>query len=156
MITQGILLLTTFIAMHFLLYSDLTSPLGLVYFTNLIWLLSTSLYLTVVFTTPGYISPDPNLMFSTILLQSHTSSDLADLRTRLCFVCEVIKPERSRHCYQCKRCVHRFDHHCPWLNTCVGIKNHNLFVGYLAAVTGYLVCVMGVSGWCLIHLYAGD
>lgn len=49
----------------------------------------------------------------------------------LCPECNVIRSGRSRHCIICQRCIDRYDHHCPWINNCVGIKNHNLFMVYL-------------------------
>lgn len=51
--------------------------------------------------------------------------------TELCPDCETIRTARSRHCSVCHRCVERFDHHCPWINNCVGVKNHNVFLIYL-------------------------
>lgn len=53
--------------------------------------------------------------------------------TLLCPDCETIRTMRSRHCSVCHRCVERFDHHCPWINNCVGIKNHNYFLLYIIA-----------------------
>ena len=50
---------------------------------------------------------------------------------QLCPSCQIIRTPRSRHCIVCHRCVERFDHHCPWINNCVGIGNHNYFLGYL-------------------------
>lgn len=32
-----------------------------------------------------------------------------------------------------------FDHHCPWINNCVGSKNHPLFLVFLVATTFNLV-----------------
>ena len=49
---------------------------------------------------------------------------------QLCPNCEVIRTSRSRHCSVCNKCVERFDHHCPWLNNCVGVRNHNYYLGY--------------------------
>lgn len=42
------------------------------------------------------------------------------------------QPLRARHCRECRRCVRRYDHHCPWMENCVGERNHPLFVAYLA------------------------
>ncbi|XP_045144491.1 palmitoyltransferase ZDHHC12 isoform X2 [Echinops telfairi] len=42
------------------------------------------------------------------------------------------QPLRTRHCQECRRCVRRYDHHCPWMENCVGERNHPLFVAYLA------------------------
>lgn len=38
---------------------------------------------------------------------------------------------RARHCKSCNRCVRRYDHHCPWIENCVGEKNHRVFMLYL-------------------------
>ena len=51
--------------------------------------------------------------------------------TQLCPDCVTIRTSRSRHCSVCGHCIERFDHHCPWINNCVGLKNHNAFFMYL-------------------------
>jgi len=66
---------------------------------------------------------------------------------QLCPDCEVIRTPRSRHCGICDQCVERYDHHCPWLNTCVGVGNHTIFIffifflmitlGHILALTSY-------------------
>jgi hypothetical protein len=53
--------------------------------------------------------------------------------TQLCPECQTLKTIRSRHCSVCHTCVERFDHHCPWINNCVGVKNHNWFILYITA-----------------------
>ena len=52
----------------------------------------------------------------------------------LCIQCQVIKTSSCRHCYECGHCVERFDHHCPWLNTCIGLTNHNIYFAYLLVI----------------------
>ena len=62
--------------------------------------------------------------------QDEISSSM-DLETRICSICDIYKPPRSKHCYICHRCVARFDHHCPLIGNCIGIKNHRLFYWFL-------------------------
>jgi len=52
----------------------------------------------------------------------------------LCPECEVVRTPRSRHCSVCNVCVERFDHHCPWINNCVGIKNHCDFMVFITSL----------------------
>lgn len=54
------------------------------------------------------------------------------------------QPLRARHCRDCRRCVRRYDHHCPWMENCVGERNHPLFLAYLA-----LQLVVLLWGLCL-------
>lgn len=56
----------------------------------------------------------------------------------LCADCEVVRTDRSRHCSICNKCVERFDHHCPWINNCVGINNHGVFMSFLMSMLGLL------------------
>ena len=71
---------------------------------------------------PGYINKQ-GIEFISLLKVFDGSS--------LCPLCEIIKTGRSRHCTQCDKCIERFDHHCPWLNTCIGLHNHNLYLVYV-------------------------
>lgn len=64
----------------------------------------------------------------------------------LCPECEIIRTPRSRHCNICNRCVERFDHHCPWINTCVGVKNHHYFLTFLVSVLALLIIVLVTMG----------
>eukprot|EP00808_Paulinella_micropora_P010308 g60341.t1 len=62
---------------------------------------------------------------------------------RFCRKCNVVKPMRAHHCSVCKRCVLKMDHHCPWVNACVGWRNHKHFLLFLfhlnAASLFYLI-----------------
>lgn len=52
----------------------------------------------------------------------------------ICAHCCLVKPKRSRHCDVCGLCVSVYDHHCPWINNCVGTKNHVYFLGYVISI----------------------
>lgn len=38
--------------------------------------------------------------------------------------------------------MERFDHHCPWVNNCVGTKNHHYFILFLVSVAVLLLTVI--------------
>ena len=48
-----------------------------------------------------------------------------------CAFCEIVRSSSTRHCVICNRCVERYDHHCPWIDNCVGVRNHNYFLALL-------------------------
>ncbi|KAG0242366.1 hypothetical protein BGW41_004377 [Actinomortierella wolfii] len=51
-----------------------------------------------------------------------------------------------RYCQKCnsscKRCVLKMDHHCPWLNNCVGHKNHKAFYLFVLWTAVYCVTIV--------------
>lgn len=60
-----------------------------------------------------------------------------------CVQCDTFRPKRAHHCKTCRACVLDMDHHCPWVNNCVGRRNHKffiLFVGY-----AWLACIWSVT-----------
>lgn len=62
-----------------------------------------------------------------------------------CKSCRGYKAPRSHHCVICGRCVLKMDHHCPWLNSCIGHKNHTYFVYFLITTTlgiGYAIPII--------------
>lgn len=79
-------------------------------------------FLMCSFRDPGYLKND-RVEFLRLLEQFDP--------THLCPDCFTIRTIRSRHCSVCHRCVERFDHHCPWINNCIGIRNHNYFLAYI-------------------------
>lgn len=54
---------------------------------------------------------------------------------------------RSKHCQACQHCVRRYDHHCPWIENCVGERNHRWFVLYLAVQLLVLLWGMHIAWW---------
>lgn len=49
----------------------------------------------------------------------------------LCNKCKTSKPSRTHHCSVCGKCVLKMDHHCPWINNCLGMRNHSYFLLFL-------------------------
>ncbi|KAB0801426.1 hypothetical protein PPYR_05780 [Photinus pyralis] len=61
----------------------------------------------------------------------------------ICKKCIAPKPPRTHHCSVCKRCILKMDHHCPWLNNCVGYRNHRYFFMYTVyMVVGVLFIII--------------
>jgi len=72
---------------------------------------------------------------------------------QLCPDCCVVRTPRSRHCNTCNQCVERFDHHCPWVNNCVGVRNHRAFMFFLSflVTTCVSVFISTLYGFLLIN-----
>ncbi|XP_042371003.1 palmitoyltransferase ZDHHC12-B-like, partial [Plectropomus leopardus] len=96
----------------------------------LLVVMSVLLYFAVSLMDPGFVLDDTvkgsNEEMESMIPQSSTS------RLRRCGYCLLQQqPMRAKHCQTCKRCVRRFDHHCPWIENCVGERNHRWFIVYL-------------------------
>lgn len=94
-------------------------------------------YLVCVFKDAGQIKPNKSISFLELL-------QLID-PLQLCPTCMIVKTPRSKHCNICDRCVERFDHHCPWINNCVGVKNHNYFLIFLTLLTIQIAGVFSLT-----------
>ncbi|KAM4877170.1 palmitoyltransferase ZDHHC12 isoform 2-T2 [Thomomys bottae] len=88
------------------------------------------LYLAVSLMDPGYVNTQPQPQEDS--KEEQTAMVPQAIPLRRCRYCLVLQPLRARHCRDCRRCVRRYDHHCPWMENCVGERNHPLFVAYLA------------------------
>ncbi|XP_056274933.1 palmitoyltransferase ZDHHC12-A-like isoform X2 [Pseudoliparis swirei] len=95
----------------------------------LLVMLSVLLYFAVSLMDPGFVLTDTvkgsNEEMESMIPQTSTP------RMRRCGYCLLQQPMRAKHCQTCKRCVRRFDHHCPWMENCVGERNHRWFMVYL-------------------------
>lgn len=106
------------------------------------WIVSMILlsYYKSIFTPPGSIPPGWRPDEESGLLGS--PEDPAKPHVRFCTKCNVPKPERAHHCRVCDRCTLKMDHHCPWINNCVGHKNHKYFLLFLIyATVGITYCL---------------
>jgi len=112
----------------------------LTYVTAGCYILSWVFFLFSWLKNPGYLEKDPSINFLEIIEEFDPN--------HLCPECEVIRTSRSRHCNICNRCVERFDHHCPWINNCVGIKNHGYFYLYIIFTIVYIFLVLALT--CLV------
>uniref|UniRef100_A0A8C1Z0H8 Palmitoyltransferase n=1 Tax=Cyprinus carpio TaxID=7962 RepID=A0A8C1Z0H8_CYPCA len=111
---------------------ELTLPVLFV----LLVLVSVLLYFAVSLMDPGFVlSDDCDLQFTLGVAeetQDMIPQSTKSIRLRRCGRCLVQQPMRSKHCQTCQHCVRRYDHHCPWIENCVGERNHRWFVLYLA------------------------
>ena len=100
-------------------------------------------YFLSALTNPGYIT-NSNIDFQDMLNVIES--------TQLCPDCHTIRTTRSRHCSICGHCIERFDHHCPWINNCVGLKNHNYFLGYIVTQGVLLLYVMVLIIYAIVEI----
>ena len=102
------------------------------------------LYLRAKFMDPGVVRKEH-------LKEGVNIRDLAkDIHSHhtFCFACGIFQPPKTKHCKLCDWCVRGFDHHCAWMNTCVGHRNHRVFVIMVALLfsCSVLWLIMGYIG----------
>ncbi|XP_048876695.1 palmitoyltransferase ZDHHC12-B isoform X2 [Brienomyrus brachyistius] len=120
----------------------------------LLVLVSVLLYFAVSLMDPGFVlSEDSDAKFSFNEEQHGMIIPSAkSLRQRRCIHCMVQQPMRAKHCQTCQHCVRRYDHHCPWIENCVGERNHRWFVLYLAVQLLVLVWGLHMAWQVRVHL----
>ena len=92
------------------------------------------LWLIWVFKDPGYLMKSEKIEFITLVERFEPGC--------LCPKCKIIRTPRSRHWNICDKWVERFDHHCPWINNCIGIKNHAVFFFFLVSIYSLLILLL--------------
>ncbi|XP_039620282.1 palmitoyltransferase ZDHHC12-B-like isoform X2 [Polypterus senegalus] len=108
----------------------------------LLVLASVLLYFAVSLMDPGFILSDNEMKFTYGLSEEQQEmipQTSKALKQRRCGYCLLQQPMRAKHCQTCKRCVRRYDHHCPWIENCVGERNHRWFILYLWVQLGALL-----------------
>ena len=95
------------------------------------------------FKNPGYTKRDQRIDFQRVL--DHTDP------LNLCPDCKIIRTQRSRHCNICNRCVERFDHHCPYINNCVGHRNHVYFLLFVIFIVVNIAFHLLLTIWSLVE-----
>ncbi|XP_071621879.1 palmitoyltransferase ZDHHC12 isoform X1 [Heliangelus exortis] len=107
---------------------ELLQPLGFV----LLVLCSVLLYFKVSLMDPGFVKSEEEEKADKSEEQSMVIPQApSHIKLRRCGYC-MVKPMRAKHCQLCQHCVRRYDHHCPWIENCVGERNHPLFIVYLS------------------------
>ncbi|XP_076007170.1 palmitoyltransferase ZDHHC12-A [Genypterus blacodes] len=116
----------------------------------LLVVLSVVLYFAVSLMDPGFI------LIDTVKCVHGESEEMEKMlpqastpRLRRCGYCLLQQPMRAKHCHTCKQCVRRYDHHCPWIENCVGERNHRWFIVYLlvqllALLWALLIALSGI------------
>eukprot|EP00047_Mylnosiga_fluctuans_P014369 m.37866 g.37866 ORF g.37866 m.37866 type:complete len:609 (-) comp5473_c0_seq1:40-1866(-) len=86
---------------------------------------------------PGYLPISIKQRYKTIIDLAESGSLHSNA---FCNTCVIRRPYRSKHCSLCNRCVSKFDHHCPFVDNCVGDKNHMYFMVYLMSLLTVILC----------------
>jgi hypothetical protein len=128
---------------NFFILSDILLNAHMLYITHVSFSIAFIFFLLSWLRNPGFVEQDPTIDFFECVEKFDCNN--------LCPECEVIRTSRSRHCNICNRCVERFDHHCPWINNCVGTKNHGFFYIYVLSTLIYIVMVLLLSMKVLIR-----
>lgn len=102
--------------------------------TNILYLIAFLLWAIATFRDPGYLKKSDKIEFLTLVERFEPGW--------LWPKCHVIRTPRSRHCNICDKWVERFDHHWPWIDNCIGTRNHGAFLMFLIVTYVMLICLV--------------
>lgn len=103
----------------------------------LLFIISLTFFIMIVTLNPGFIEP-----FYDFTKLVEVALDIGMHLDNFCSYCLIIKSETSFHCNICNKCVELFDHHCPYINGCLGYRNHKYFLLFLFCFIGYLLVIL--------------
>lgn len=113
-------------------------------FCIILFAISFASFLASIFITPGYMTAKFDFVeLVDTFLENNIHLD------NLCVFCQIIKGERSFHCTICNKCSDNYDHHCPFIDNCLGTRNHKYF---LIFVFSYLIYSLLVVACTLKHV----
>lgn len=118
------------------------TPFAIIF--NLLWVLAIWSYVAAYAANPGKVPQrwqDFVRSVGDALPVAPARPEWQPGKATYCKKCDVPRPERAHHCLICEFCVLRMDHHCPWINNCVGFKNHKFFL-----LLGIYACVASIVG----------
>lgn len=133
-------------------------------------LISAYFYVRVVFSNPGIITSSENNISNSTKTKKIFPYDAVtkefmegekengnnvlteECNIRFCYTCLHIKAPRSKHCHECDVCIECHDHHCVFVNNCIGLNNHRLFLLYVTAQVLHLTLSAVLCAHCLFQL----
>jgi len=122
------------------------APFAVVF--NLVWIPAVWSYLQAYWTNPGSVPTKWHEFVQEVRDELVVVSAKPAWQPGLvtyCPKCPDPRPERAKHCKICDICILRMDHHCPWINNCVGFKNHKFFLLLLIYAGLASVIAVGTS-----------
>ena len=126
-------------------YTHKLSILSIIYIT--LYLIVFIFYFKLFFSDPGY-KDISHSKYSCLLDVLEDNKDVI----KYCPKTFILMEDNSRYCLICEKYIKGFNHHCYWVGNCIGEKNFNSFMIFIALCiinTGYnliLILIYFTSG----------